>query len=54
MVSPGKPGRGAVPLSTLIPGTAPASSISFTSGVSLPPSAAFWNRVSSNRITPEM
>ncbi len=44
MTSPGENGSGFVPLSTLMPGSEPAFSISFTSGV---PSFAFWRMVSS-------
>ena len=50
MVSPWLNGSGLVPLSTLMPGSAPAASISLVSGV---PSLAFWRMVSSYRITPE-
>jgi hypothetical protein len=44
MTSPGQKGRGFVPLSTLMPGNAPAFSMIVTSGV---PSAASWRIVSS-------
>jgi hypothetical protein len=44
MTSPGENGSGLVPLSTLMPGSAPAFSISLTSGL---PSLAFWRMVSS-------
>ena len=44
ITSPGQNGSGFVPLSTLMPGSAPACSISLTSGV---PSLAFWRIVSS-------
>ena len=44
-------GSGFVPLSTLMPGMAPAFSISLTRGV---PSLAFCRIVSSKRMTPEM
>jgi hypothetical protein len=44
ITSPGQNGSGVVPLSTLMPGIAPAASINFTSGV---PSLAFWRMVSS-------
>ena len=44
MTSPGQNGSGLVPLSTLMPGSEPAFSISLTSGV---PSLAFWRMVSS-------
>jgi flagellar biosynthesis component FlhA len=46
----GEPGSISVPSSTLMPGNAPASVITFTSGV---PSAASCQIVSSYRITPE-
>jgi hypothetical protein len=42
--SPGAAARSLAPVSTLMPGTAPASAISLTSGV---PSAADWRMVSS-------
>ena len=48
--SPGHCGSACVPSSTLMPGIAPACSISLTSGV---PSFAFCQIVSSYRITPE-
>ena len=44
MTSPGENGSGCKPLSTLMPGSEPAFSITLTSGV---PSLAFWRMVSS-------
>ena len=44
MTSPGQFGSGCTPLSTLMPGSEPAFSITLTSGV---PSLAFWRMVSS-------
>ena len=51
MTSPGHIGSGCTPLSTLMPGSEPAFSITLTSDV---PSLAFWRMVSSYRMTPEI
>src|ERR1700738_4601265 len=51
MTSPGENGSGFVPLSTLMPGSAPVLAITLTRGV---PSFALWRIVSSYRMTPEM
>ena len=48
--SPGKPGRGTVPWSTLMPGTIPRRARNF--GIETP--LISWRMVSSNRITPLM
>src|SRR5450830_537264 len=51
MTSSGKPANGFVPPSTLMPGITPWRRRTSGNGV---PSAAFWRRVSSKRITPLM
>eukprot|EP01083_Nonionella_stella_P220994 790085_1 len=50
-LSPGKPCKSRAPLSTLMPGITPALFNTSTNGL---PSIVFWNKVSSNNMTPQM